>query len=335
MNNRFYPKLIPGKAIAIYSPSSNVASKYPDRLIRSVKALERTLNTKVVLPEQVCFSRGFTAGAALERAQAFESLLLDQSIAGIMCSIGGFNSAEILEHLNRDIVCRYPKVLIGNSDATALILGIFSLSGWTTYFGPTLLPQFGEYPQPFAFTIENLFSAIGNNETLTELRDPAAWTREFTDWGESPRRRRLMGKDSHRIVYREGLGEGILFGGNIETLNMLVGTPYLNIPSDIIFFWEAHAEEARLERVRRALTHLRQSGILSHVRGMLIGRSPYCTDIAGVTLKDTVLEACADFDFPIVANLSFGHTDPMLTLPIGVLANVCVMKGSEARITIV
>ncbi|QFT56160.1 S66 peptidase family protein [Microbulbifer sp. THAF38] len=335
MTIAFRPRLTPGKAIAVFSPSSNAASKYPIRLQQGIKSLGAALNVEVVLPAQVTYSTGFTAGSAAQRTQVLEDLLLDDSVTAIICAIGGFNSAEILEHLDAEVVRRHPKVVVGNSDASALLLGIYAMGGWITYFGPAVLPQFGEYPDPFPFTVHNLQAVISNETDLTELGDPRAWTQEFADWGKNPRQRHLKTEGSQRTVYRTGSGSGILFGGNIETLNMLIGTPYLKVPMDSIFFWEAHAEEARLERVRRALTHLRQSGVFSHVRAMLIGRSPRCTEVAGLTLKDIVLEACEDYDFPIIANLSFGHTDPILTLPIGAEAYVVAEQREEARITLV
>jgi muramoyltetrapeptide carboxypeptidase len=168
-----------------------------------------------------------------------------------------------------------------------------------------------------------------------EVDDPAEWTREFLDWGGTEwavRARRPSGP-GRRAVWKDGEGEGALFGGNIETLNFLVGTPYLRVPDRVVLFWETTDAEASLPRVQRALTHFRQAGLLDRTAAMLIGRSPDSTDSCGTSLRDVVLRAVRSYDFPVVAELAFGHTDPMMTLPIGARATVTARHG-DATIAI-
>jgi muramoyltetrapeptide carboxypeptidase LdcA involved in peptidoglycan recycling len=145
------------------------------------------------------------------------------------------------------------------------------------------MTQFGEHPRPLAYTVRWLRRMLVEGRAGLEVDDPEDWTNEFLDWGGtewSTRARRPSGV-ARRAVWKDGEGEGRLFGGNIETLNFLVGTPYLRVPDRIVLFWETTDAEASLPRVQRALTHLRQVGLLERTAAMLIGRSPDSTDSLG------------------------------------------------------
>lgn len=326
-------RLRAGDRVGVFSPSLPLAARYPLRFERGLAALAAALDVKVVATGQSRLATGFTAGDARSRAGALSALVEDAGITAIFCANGGFNSAEILPFLSPALLQGRPKVLVGYSDATALLLGVQALSGWVTYHGPAVMPQMGEFPAPFAFTLDELRAQIVGANHQRTLDDPPAWTQEFLDWGSGAwlaRPRRLC-TPARREVWREGRGRGRLFGGNLETLNMLIGTPYCRPPADLILFWEAHAEEAHLPRLRRALTHLRQSGILERTRGMLVGRSPAATPVAGVSLCEMVLDIVADDDFPVVGELAFGHTDPVLTLPVGMWLEI-EATGTAARL---
>lgn len=334
-NDLLYPpRLRPGDRVAVFSPSSPAAARFPERLDHAVDAIRRTLGLEVVVPDQATLRTGFTAGGPRERAAALEGLIADVTIRGIFCAVGGFNSAEILPHLDPQLVRRNPKVFVGYSDATALLAGLQALGGWVTFHGPAVLPQFGEHPAPFEFTLRSLRAAVLEGEALRAFDDPPAWTNEVLEWGTDAwrARPRQTQAPADRAVWRPGTGRGRLFGGNLETLNLLVGTPFYQPPDDVVLFWEATREEAYLPRVRRALTHLAQTGLFARTRAMLIGRSPYCADVQGVSLRDVVREVTADAGFPVVADLAFGHTDPVLTLPFGV--PICVDAAADGTCAI-
>ncbi|HST60403.1 MAG TPA: S66 peptidase family protein [Longimicrobium sp.] len=331
---RYPPRLRPGDRVGVFSPSSPGAARFPERLRQGVDALARGLGVEVIVPAGATRATGFTAGSARERAAALSELVADERIRAIFCTVGGFNSAEILPHLDAELLRRNPKVFVGYSDATALLVGVQALGGWVTFHGPAVLPQFGEHPAPFPFALRSLRAAVAEGEPLRAFEDPPAWTNEVLDWGTDAwrTRPRRMQTPADRAVWRPGTGRGRLFGGNLETLNLLVGTPFYHPPDDVVFFWEATREEAYLPRLRRALTHLRQSGLLHRTRAMLIGRSPYAAPVEGVSLRDVVLEATDGLDFPVVADLAFGHTDPMLTLPLGV--PFCVQAAADGACAI-
>lgn len=319
------PPLTRGATVGVFAPSLPLATVFRDRFAFSVEQLGRSLDVVPVLADNVIQATGgFCAGSGAERARQFNAWLDDEAIEAIFCAIGGFNSAEMLPLIDMALAKRKPKILVGYSDATALLLGMQAAAGWMTFHGPAVMTQFGEYPRIFEYTLRSLQRAL-RGQLRGALDPPAFWTNERLEWGDGSwrkRERRPAGPGTFQ-AWREGEGEGALWGGNLETVNMLAGTPYFAPPpGPIVLFWEAVEAEAYLPRVRRALTHLAQCGILDRTTAMLVGRSPDAADCMGVTLRETVLAMVAPYGFPVLAELPIGHTDPLATLPIGVRVRV-------------
>jgi len=325
-----------GDRVGVFAPSFPTAAWFPERFERSAKAIEESLGVEVFVHPQARLATGFSAGDRAVRSEALVELLNDRSIRAIFATIGGFNSAELLPALERVDLTSDCKAVVGYSDCTSLLLGLQALGSWTTFYGPTALVQFGEFPNPLEYTLRSMRDVLFEGRTPAVLQDADGWTNEFLDWGGTDWKTRARTlTPAPRQTWRPGKGEGVLFGGNIETLNFLIGTPYLRVPDDLVLFWEATEEEAFLPRVARALTHLDQTGVLSRVRAMLIGRSPDCRAVREVTFRDVVMEATAKYSFPIVADLPFGHTDPMTMLPIGVRTTVDATTKDPAEIVFV
>ncbi|MEN2977492.1 LD-carboxypeptidase (plasmid) [Tistrella bauzanensis] len=327
------PRLCPGDRVGVFAPSLPIAAHYPDRLAQGLAALARTLAVEVVPAGHIHDpGQGFLAGSPAARARIFEDMVRDPSIRAIFCTLGGFNSAEILPHLDVDLLRRAPKILVGYSDATALLLGIQALAGWVTFHGPAVMTQFGEHPEPMAWTLDSLRHAIAGDTTGLPLVPPAEWTAERLEWGNGDwrSRARRLTPAPPCAVWRPGKARGRLFGGNLETLNMMIGTPYLAVPDPCLLFIEATEAEAFLPRIRRALVHLDQAGILDRASGLLLGRMPDATPVFGADLRDTVMEVVGHRGFPVVADLPLGHTDPLATLPLGISASLDANDGGGA-----
>ncbi len=316
--------LRPGDKVGVIAPSFPSAAWFPRRLEVALTALRNSLGVDPIVAPHVFDAHGYESGSVSARAAELQSFLEDPSIRAIFTTLGGFNSSELLSHLDFSKVGDEPKIVIGYSDVTALLLALTSTKKWVTFYGPALLPQLGEYPGPQPFTLAQLRQVLMTDCTGTMLLDPLDRTDHFLDWAknESYETARTMEPNTGREVWRAGFGEGVLFGGNLETLNFMVGTPWFEIPQDTILYIEATEAEAYLPRIQRALTHLRQSNTFDRVRGLLVGQCPDAKPVAGDTLRAMILRTLSDFDFPIVGELSFGHVDPILTLPNGCSARI-------------
>jgi muramoyltetrapeptide carboxypeptidase len=318
------PAFQKGHRAAIFAPSARGVRRFPERFARSINALGHALDCEVVVPADLEVDDERLAGSGQHRARIFDELIRDPSVGAIFTTYGGFNTNDMLAHVDWETVRSNPTIVVGYSDTSALLLAIQAMTGLVTYHGPALLPQFGELPAPFAYTVRALRRAIVDGQG-GEIAMPEDWCDQGEDWAvaDGPRRRRAA---SPLASIRPGHAQGRLFGGNLSTLNFLVGTPFIRPPPEpIIFFIEMVDTEASWFNLRRSLTHLRDAGLFENVAGLVVGRSPQTGEISD--LADLLLEVFADYDFPILADAPFGHTDPIATLPIGVFATIASRAG--------
>lgn len=316
---RLPPALRPGQRVGVFAPAARGATRFPERFARGVRALAAALDCEVVVPANMETPGERLAGSSRHRAAVFGELVQDPSIGAIFTAYGGLNTNEILAHIDWDAVRTNPKIIVGYSDTSALLLAIQAKAGLVTYYGPAILPQFGEIPEPLPYTVNALRRVILHGRGGA-MEIPEIWYDQGADWsnGDGPRRHQPA---TPLECIRPGRASGPLFGGNVSTLNFLIGTPFFRPPDEpFLFFIEMVDAEAGWFSLRRSLTHFRDTGLLGHVAGLIVGRSPQTGTMA--ELSELLLDVSCDYDFPIVANVPFGHTDPIATLPIGVRAMV-------------
>jgi muramoyltetrapeptide carboxypeptidase len=322
-----------GQRIGIIAPSFPLAAVYRERFEAGVRALAETFDATVHIGAHVDSHNDYVGATPQHRADDLNEMIRDNAIAAIFTTIGGFNSNQLLPFIDFDAAKTRCKIFVGYSDTTALLAALNGVSNWTCFYGPAVLPQFGEYPSILEYTRANVVRALCRTGPLGSLVDPEYTIVEASDWSGNEwksRSRRREGFGGRKVI-REGTGAGVVFGGNIETLNFLIGTKWWNPPADVIFFFEATAEEAYLPRVERSLTQLRQIGFLDRVRGVLVGYRDCYQACEGAHIETVLLRQFGDYEFPIVINLPFGHIDPIMTIPIGVEAKV-VAWLTEAKI---
>ncbi|MDP9583676.1 UNVERIFIED_ORG: muramoyltetrapeptide carboxypeptidase [Burkholderia contaminans] len=321
-----------GAGVGVFAPSLPLAAMFRDRFNYALMQLASTLQAVPIVADNVVrLQSGFCAGSARERAEELNRLIADRSVRSIICTIGGFNSAEMLPFVDYASARANPKILVGYSDCTALLLGLQAMAGWVTFHGPALMTQFGEYPTIFPYTLDAYRRAVEGRLRGWTVPNSPFWTSERLEWADGAWRTRARLPNGQALMeaWRSGTSSGVLWGGNLETVNLLAGTPYFSPPErDIVLFWEAVEAEAFLPRVRRALTHLQQCGVLERTVAMIVGLSPDAQPFMGVSLRETVLDAVAGYAFPVIGAAPIGHTDPMLTLPIGVRVEVSAEPGA-------
>lgn len=308
-----------------------MAAFCPNRLQRGIQELKKH-GFQVKLGEHVSKHYKHMAGTVQQRIEDLHAMFADNEIKAIICTIGGYNSNQLLEFLDYDLIKQHPKIFVGYSDITAPLNAIYAKTGLVTYLGPAILPQFGEYEGMLPYTWEYFEKILMQTERV-HVRASQQWTDEFTPWDkEDNRPRATKSNEGIKIILKSGLtSSGTLIGGNLGTLLLLNGTSYMpNLEGTILCVEEDEIETPAT--VDRFLTQLRHIGAFSKIKGMLIGRFNSKVGFKKEdSLEDVVLAATEGYDFPILYDLDFGHTDPMLTIPIG---GHCEMGTADNRIII-
>jgi len=182
----------------------------------------------------------------------------------------------------------------------------------------------------FPYMVDSVRRTLFDCEPIGALApNDSGWTVEHTDWADpstQPVARKLNPCTGWVFHQREGVVEGALFGGCVEVLDWLRGTPVFPAADSLhgsILFLETSEEAASPELLARFIRSLAAMGCLQPLAGILLGRPGGQIDPAQFpayadTLCRTVREEYGMRDLPIVSNIDCGHTDPMMVLPLGV-----------------
>lgn len=309
------PKLKPGDTIGIFSPSSPITAIVPRRYARGKAYLEgKGFN---ILEGNLTGKRDFYRSGSIEdRANELNELIRNPNVKCIMSTIGGMNSNSLLPYIDYEALKANPKIIIGYSDVTALLLGIYAKTGVTTYYGPAIAASFGEFP-PFVDETYQYFSNI-----LVEAKDypytlptPKMWTDEFINWVEQDSGK--TGNPNKLVTLQGGKSTGRLIGGNLNTISGIWGTPYMpDIREGYILLIEDCLKDAAT--IERSFSHLKLSGIFNKISGLILGKHEQFDNLGtGLAPYEILKEVIGEVTFPILAEFDCCHTHPMLTLPIG------------------
>jgi muramoyltetrapeptide carboxypeptidase len=265
--------LRPGDTVAIVSPAYPAVGEFAHRADRGCAYIESLGLRPRVMPNAALVT-GWTAGTARQRADDIHAAFADDTVAAILCGIGGNHSNQLLPLLDYDLIRSHPKLFQGYSDVTVLHWAFAKHAGLRTYYGPALCSELGEYPKVFDYTDRWLRAAWFEDGPL-EFDAPGEWTDEFLDWGtkaDLERPRSMRPAEGWRTI-RAGVAEGPLLGGCLETICWhLKGSPeWLDLRGAILFL-ETSEEGPSPAHVDAYLTDLELLGVFDEIAGLIVGR---------------------------------------------------------------
>jgi muramoyltetrapeptide carboxypeptidase len=309
-------RIVPGDTVAIVSPSAPAFGRHPHRAERGIAYLE-SLGLRVKTMPHAAGVDGWVSAPAEARAADLHEAFADPDVAVVLCSIGGNHSNQLLPHLDFDLIRSNPKIFQGISDITVLHWAFQKETGIVTFYGPALVPNLGEFPAVLPYTDWFLRAAWFGDEPIRF--DPAPeWTDEFLDWdakADLTRPRELRPSEGW-VTVREGVAEGPLLGGCLETICWhLKGSRFWLDLDGAVMMLETSEETPSPAAVDAYLTDLEQLGVLDRIAGLVVARPYGYDDEERELLWRVVTERTS---CPVLANVDCGHTDPLLTLPLGV-----------------
>lgn len=308
-------KLKNGDKIGYYSPSAPATFFAPKRYERAKKFLEKK-EFNLVTGELSGKSQGYRSGSILERAQELNILIRNKDIKCIISTIGGNNSNSILPYLDFEEIKKNPKIFIGYSDVTAILLAIYAKTGVITFYGPALVASFGEF-SPLVDETFSYFSDILMNDIKLPytLKTPERYTDEFISWEDQSRPKNTYKNTLVTVI--PGKVSGRLIGGNLNTMYGIWGSEYMpEIKEGDILFIEDSLKSAAV--IERSFSFLKLNHIFDRVGGIILGKHELFNDQnSGKKPYEILLEVLGEKKIPFLAEFDCSHTHPMLTLPIG------------------
>jgi len=320
--------LRPGDKIGIITPSTPAPVRFLERYQRGIQYL-KTMGFEVIEGPCSKTEQAYRSGTIQERAEEVNAFLRDPEIRGIISTIGGTNSSSLLPYLDYDAIRNDPKVIMGYSDVTALLLGIYTKTGLTTFYGPAVVPSFGEYPEMLADARQYVDDVVLKGKTAPyELSIPAYWSDLYQDWMNPTAPREMIKNDGWRCL-RSGQARGKLIGGNLNTMSGFMASPYFPTLEQLrgaIFFIEDSLKDMALEE--RLFNMLNIAGVFDVIGGLILGKHEQFNDLgAPFTMEELLLEVIGDRNIPVLANVDIGHTHPMHVFPLGIEVELDADQG--------
>ncbi|MFR1709317.1 MAG: S66 peptidase family protein [Clostridium sp.] len=308
-------KLKKGDSIGIFSPSSPITYSCPKRFERAKKYLQDK-GFKIVEGDLTGKCDFYRSGNIEERAKELNDLIRNPEIKCIMSTIGGMNSNSILPYIDYEAFKKNPKIVIGYSDVTAILLAIYEKTGVTTYYGPALVASFGEL-QPFVNDTYDYFKEVVMDKIKIPhgIEMPQYWTDEYINWETQDRSKEV--RENNWITVYEGVARGRVIGGNLNTMQGIWGSQYMPEikDGDILFIEDSLKDAATIER---SFSLLKLNGVFDRVSGIILGKHELFDDLnTGRKPYEILLEVLGDKRLPFIADFDCCHTHPMVTLPIG------------------
>lgn len=265
----------------------------------------------------------FDSSSIESRISDLHEAFADKSVKGVFAAVGGFNCNHLLRYLDWDLIKNNPKIFIGYSDTTALQNAIYAKTGLITYSGPAYF-TFGQKLY-FDFTLEHFKKCLLGGEEFSILPSES-WSDDR--WQRDQENRKLLKNDGW-LAINSGEARGTILGANICTFNLLQGTEYFPNISDSILFLEDDAESKifNFDRDLQSLVHLPNFNM---VKGIVIGRFQNASEVKNEQLIKVIKSKRELSRMPVLANVDFGHTDPMITFPIGGEAQLMVSDKKSA-----
>ena len=310
----FPDRLKIGDEIRVIAPSRNINILSQETIDIAKKRLNN-LGFKVTFGKNVSKTDNFMSSSIEDRVNDIHDAFSDRNVKAIMTAIGGYNSNELLNFIDYNLIKKNPKIFCGFSDITVLLNSISSKSGLVTYLGPHF-SSFG-MENGFDYTQEYFLKSLSQKEPF-EIESSELYSDDL--WFLDQKNRKFL-KSPNFSSLNNGHAEGELVGGNIASFSLLFGTEYMPDLQGKIILLEAHSE-TKIQHFDRLLQSLIQQKGFNLVKGILIGLPQIDCNITQIDLLKLIKRKKELSTIPIISNLNFGHTTPNLTLPIGGVVNI-------------
>jgi muramoyltetrapeptide carboxypeptidase len=290
------PRLRTGDTVGLINPAG--ATFHTDDMSIARETMT-ALGLGMKTGEHLLDRYGYLAGTDQDRAADVNNMFADPEVKAIFTLRGGWGCNRLLDLLDYELIAKNPKILMGYSDITSLLLALNAKTGLVTFHGPVGVSTWNEYSTSYVQRL--LFNAeVFSMENPKETGDSLVRTKDRV------------------LTINSGKTRGKMLGGNLSVLTAMVGSEYLPEFKDNILFLEEVGED--VYRVDRMLTQLKLSGILGQISGFVFGKCSDCGPGKGygsLTLEEVLDDHIKPLGIPAWYGSMIGHIENKFTIPLG------------------
>lgn len=285
-------KLSQGDKVGVVAPAGPVDLQ---ELAAGLKVV-RGMGFQPVLGDHVKDRQHFLAGKDKDRAGDLMAMFENPEIKGIFCARGGYGANRILPLLDSRIIRKNPKVVVGSSDITLLLIYLIQKCGLVAFHGPMVSGSFGCKPMKISKTqFRKMVTGVKEGGLLTAPQ-------------------------AH--VLQEGTARGRLVGGCLTLLCRSLKTPYeIQTGNGILLIEDVNEPAYRIDGM---LWQLKTAGKFRGVKGIVFGEMVNCRFDEGQKgqLDDLIRDMLPKRSIPVLTHCPVGHGNEMWTLPLGIEATL-------------
>ncbi len=296
-----------GDTVTIVAPSFQFEK---EQLYEAIERLQ-SFGLKPIYDDTIFHQYGYFSGTEKERAAAINKAIRNNKVKAIFSLKGGYGNATLLDKIDYKYLMHHPKIIIGRSDLTALLIAIYTKSNLVSFYGPSAASE--QSKLTMAYEKDVLFQE--NTETIlsNQMFNPD----------------KKNGKSSEYPAYTitSGIVRGPFIGGNLSVLVSLLGTPYF--PKDwqgkILFLEDVNEDIYKIDRM---LGQLKNAGVLNQISGFVFGTCQKCKSEArgSFSLNEVIERYIKPLHIPAFSGAMIGHQEDIYTVPIGSMVEVNAQK---------
>ncbi len=279
------PYLATGDTVGIISTARKITTAELETFLKMLESW----GLNYVLGKSINAESDQFAGNDNIRSEDLQQFLDDSKISAIWCARGGYGTVRIIDRLDFSKFRKNPKWIIGYSDVTVLHSHIHT------------------------FNIETLHANMA-----MELENKTIATRDSVKEVLFGKNYRIdMAIQANRLN-RKGNAKGILTGGNLSLLYSLIGSPSAIETKGKILFIEDLDE--MLYHIDRMMQNFKRNMLLKDLAGLIVGGMSDMRDNTipfGKTAEEIILEAVAEYSYPVCFNFPAGHINDNRALILG------------------
>ena len=300
--------------------------------------LEKDFGLEVIAMPNALKGSQFVYEHPEARAKDLMDAFKDESIKGIFCAIGGDDTIRLLPYIDYDVIKNNPKIFMGYSDTTVNHF-MMNKVGLVSYYGPSIMCEFGEYVKMFDYTKNAVENILFNDSEGYEIKSSETWSKDFVPWSEENiniKKNLIPDEHGYELLQGKGIVKGKILGGCIDVFPMMVGTdiwPSLKEWKDKILLIETSEDKPDPSIVTYYLRNLGAQGIFDVIKGIIVGKpqeEKYYEEYKEVYKK--VMKEFNHEELPILYNINIGHAYPIGIIPLGIDIEV---DFTNKRITLI
>lgn len=313
-----------GSTVAVVTPSWAGPHAYPERYELGKKVLAETFGVHIIEAPHALLSEAELQANPELRAADLMWAFKNKKVDAIIASIGGEDAVRLAPFVDYDVIQKNPKILMGYSDTTSVHLMCFK-AGLSSFYGPAIMNGLIGRDGALSYTVNAVQKTLFSTDPMG-IVEPGFDGWEIPDWNDG-KVKETNSSSPWEVLQGSQKVTGRLFGGCFEVLQQCMDYDFFPESSelkDIVLFIEPSEDRPTEESLYNFMTALDKRGILKNVNAVLMGRPAEETPLLhryDQTLLDVLRENNMT-EIPVITQMDFGHTDPIMVLPYGMLVEV-------------